>query len=155
MAITTKYNYDGTVDLLKKVADTTQIITRAELMQILCGHIVTDRAEVTRFLSAVHTLRTGRLKKAGIGIEAITVGKKQAKGEVADYKVYYLQATTKPVKVDNNIHALEKDNQRLFLELEELKKNYDILEREYRETVRREASYKALVQTYHALAMGV
>ncbi len=143
------YNSKATIALLEKIADTTQVITRAELINVL-----TDgkgmKADLSGFL---YQFKKRALTPLGIKLETLKPDKPLKKGEHCAYRVYRALA---PVVVDNTAtHALERDNQKLFLELEELKKQYDILEREYRETARREASYKALVQTYHTLTMGV
>lgn len=145
-----KYNSKATIALLEKIADTTQIITRAELVNVL-----TDGKGMKSDLGGfLYQFKKRALAPLGIKLETIQTSKRMAKGEYCDYRVYRTSASV-VAQSNTAMQALEKDNQKLFLQLEELQKAYDVLKEEYDETVRREAKYKTLVETYHSLAMSM
>ena len=66
--IKSKYNYDETANLLKTIADTTQEISRKDLMISLTGRVIEDKRESTQFSAALNNLKTRRLKKLNIDI---------------------------------------------------------------------------------------
>lgn len=148
-----KYNYDGTIDLLKRVADTTHVITRTELIQSLTNGNSTDCPK-TALASALKNLRSTKLDKLGIIIEC-PHGERR-KGRNADYRVYHKPSDKTEARVEskNMLSALERDNQRLFVELEELKAQYALLQEELEAHKEREKKHLILIETYHALVLG-
>ena len=147
-----KYNYEGTIDLLKRVADTTHVITRAELVQSLSnGEFEIDKSSLA---TALKKLRVNSLDKLGIVLECPHGNRR--KGQLVDYNVHYRKAEKVAViKEDSAVAALKKDNERLYAQLEELKAEYYALQEELEAYAAREAKHLVLIETYHSLALGM
>lgn len=159
-----KYNYSKTAEVLKEVADTTQTISRIELMKLMAGDVIEDKKELMRFSSAINNLKNRTLSK--LNIELTPVQDPVNKNKVTHYKVCYVTENkpewreSKSVKKtreerpsDLALSALQKNNQKLFLDLESMKEKYAELEQQYAALQAREANYKSIIESYHALAM--
>lgn len=161
--IESKYNYSKTAEVLKEVADTTQTISRVELMKLMAGDVIEDKKELMRFSSAINNLKNRTLVK--LNIELTPVQDPVNKNKVNHYTVRYITEKkpewreSKAVKKteerpsDLALSALQKNNQKLFLDLESMKEKYAELEQQYAALQAREANYKSIIESYHALAM--
>lgn len=145
-----KYNYEGTIDLLKRVADTTHVITRTELVQCLSnGEFEIDKSSLA---TALKKLRVSQLDKLGIVLECPHGNRR--KGQFVDYNVYYKKTEKVTVaKEDGTVTALKKDNERLYAQLEELKAEYYALQEELEAYAEREKKHLILIEAYHSLAL--
>lgn len=154
-----KYDYDKALEELKGIANTTQSITREDLMVLMAGGVAEDKESATRFSSALNNFKNRKAKKANL--EIIPVKDEVNKSKVVSYIVRYAKAEkTKGAKKEEFIErpdlvlsSLQKNNQKLFLELEEMKEKYVALEQRCAELQSRESSYKSIIASYHALAM--
>lgn len=154
-----KYDYDKALEELKEIANTTQSITREDLMILMAGEVAEDKESATRFSAALNNFKNRKAKKANL--EIIPVRDEVNKSKVVSYIVRYAKAEkTKGAKKEEFIErpdlvlsSLQKNNQKLFLELEEMKEKYVALEQRCAELQSRESSYKSIIASYHALAM--
>lgn len=159
-----KYDYDKTIKFLKEVANTTGKTTREDLMIAMTGSVLKSKEELNCFTSALSNLKVRKLLKHNIDLQRdekgdyiiknISQNLNEANEIKEDDKLTY-----NPVKVvakttkDTTLEALEKDNQKLFLEKEKLKEQYEILESQYKMLLSKEKEYKNIIQSFYALAI--
>lgn len=144
-----KYNYEETAEALKKIADTTQKISRHDLMLLLAGKIAENNKESTNFSAALNNLKNRRLK--AMGIEVATINKPSDPGGL----VYSIKYTEKKPIVEANasMQALQKDNQRMFVENESLTNEVAKLRVDLEIMKAREIEYKKIITSFYSLAM--
>ena len=149
-----KFNYDKGFEFLKEIADTTGTTTREDIMIAMFGSIV-DKENAQPFSAALNHLKVKRLRKHGIDL---------IRGKDETYTVKYLcqdlnnlnnienEYEQKTVLVKSPIlEALEKDNQKLYLEKEQLKLKCQELENQYTVLLTKEKEYKNIIESLHKL----
>lgn len=163
----TKYKYKQAVEYLKKcIDDGTYRVTRKQLMLALVGYHITDEQELKDFTSALSNLKTRHLVREGIILTR--------RGSNDCYTIEYTSQSQenkqelieeKTVAVENNnaniaaLKALEKDNQKLFLEKDDLliekeglEKECEFLRQQCEKLLAREEEYKKIIQSLCSLA---
>lgn len=150
--IESKYNYEKAVEHLIEVANTTKRISRHDLMLVLYGKIAENNTESTNFSAALNNLKTRRLRAANIEIMPIT--KPSDPGGIV-YSVKYIEKKDNKNTVAENttMQALQKDNQKMFIENENLTKEVDTLRRELEFMKAKESEYKNIISSFYSLAM--
>lgn len=147
------YNYNKTLETLQEIADTSKTITRDELMFLMMNRLADDKKEVMRFHQAIVVLRE-KAEKIGItlgrssgGNYSVTAGVLKAVG------VVQAKPVTKKETSNASMSALEANNQKLFLENENLSNEILLLHRELETMKAREAEYKKIITSFYSLAM--
>lgn len=162
-----KYKYKQTVEYLKECIDNgTYRVTREQLMLALVGYHITDKQQLKDFTSALSNFKTRHLVHEGIILTR--------RGSNDCYTIEYTSQSQenkqelieeKTVAVENNnaniaaLKALEKDNQKLFLEKDDLliekeglEKECEFLRQQCEKLLAREEEYKKIIQSLCSLA---
>ncbi len=151
-----KFNYEKGFEFLKEIADTTGTTTREDIMIAMFGSVV-DKNNAQPFSAALNNLKTKRLRKYGIDLIREKNGTYTVKyiSQDSNESEDVQQNTYKPVKtgvVKNSVlEALEKDNQKLYLEREQLKLKYQELENQYTLSLSKEKEYKNIIESLYKL----
>ena len=144
-----KYDYEKAVEALKEIANTTQKISRNDLMLILAGKIAENNKESTKFSAALNNLKNRRLRALNIEVE--TINKPSDPGGLV-YSVKYKE--NKSTVTDTSaMQALQKDNQKMFVENENLSQEVARLRVDLEVMKAREIEYKKIITSFYSLAM--
>lgn len=157
-----KYNYDAALELLEKAYNLGETVPYEQL-QLTLGleRPIGDREAGSTNNSILYELRNRLKEKTGLTFKSNAGGANSTEDKQfytiskADAKTIKTAKKSKPADDDREMamSALQKSNQKLFLELEEMKEKYGVLEQRCRELQCREQNLKTLIKSYHELTM--
>ena len=136
-----KYDYEKAAEALKEIANTTQKISRHDLMLILAGKIAENNKESTNFSAALNNLKNRRLR--ALNIEVVAINKPSDPGGLV-YSVKYKESKS-TVTDTGAMQALQKDNQKMFVENENLSQEVARLRVDLEVMKAREIEYKKII----------
>lgn len=155
------YKYNKTLELLREVANTTKIVSKKDLMMSMMNHVAKDKVEEVRFTTALSTLKQ-KAEKAGIALKLERSGNKK-ENRLCTYHVYFLSESSEQLNVvpktepkkdlSDSMNALQKNNQKLFIENENLSNEVMLLQKELEIMKAKESEYKNVIASFYALAM--
>lgn len=158
MAARVKYDYSKAIEIIMQAAKTNQDVTKEDLMIAITGEVIKGYKETSKFATLLNGFRKRQLKRLNIDLVPVHVNDcKHSK--TTHYKVVTLKEeikqedNTKSFETDMILSSLQKSNQKLFLQLEDLKAKHEALEKRCMELCMREANYKSIIESYHALTM--
>ena len=157
-----KYNYDAALELLEKAYGIGETVPYEQL-QLALGleRPIGDKEAASTNNSILYELRNKLKEKTGLTFKSNAGGANSTEEKQfytiskADAKTTKVAKKSKPVDNDKEtaMSALQKSNQKLFLELEEMKEKYATMEQRCRELQCREQNLKTLIKSYHELTM--
>ena len=153
-----KYDYEKAIDVIKERFNIDKRITYIELESVL-GLESPIGGKNSTVNSVIQHLRE-KLAKYGLAIKSanLNIGRGLKTGN-RWYDIYPLVEKPKTtIKVEsgdinNAIQALERDNQRLFLQNEELQEKCDELRQTCERLAEKEIEYKKIIASFYSLAM--
>lgn len=157
-----KYNYDAALELLEKAHALGETVPY-EQMQLTLGleRPISDKDAASTNNSILYELRNRLKEKSGLTFKSNAGGA----NSTPDKQFYTIskvgEKSSKVAKKTKEEHddrdvamsSLQKSNQKLFLELEEMKEKYAAMEQRCRELQCREQNLKTLIKSYHELTM--
>lgn len=154
--VESKYNYDEALQLLQEASETKKEIPRDELVKVLIGKPAESKKEFARFSSALSNLKARKLKK--LNIELVPVHDVLNKNKITAYSAVKKESKTSKVYEYKNenfdcMGALQKSNQKLFLEKENLAEEVNRLRVDLEVMKAREIEYKKIINSFYSLAM--
>ena len=153
-----KYNYEKAIDVIRERFNIDKKISYAELESILGleGPIGGKNSKIN---SVIQHLKE---KLARYGLEIKSANLNVGHGLTTGNKWYNIcplvekpKTTIKvePGDISNAMQALEKDNQKLFIQNEELQKKCDELRQTCERFAEKEVEYKKIIASFYSLAM--
>ena len=153
-----KYNYEKAIDVIRERFKNDKKISYAELESIL-GLESPIGGKNSKINSVIQHLKE---KLARYGLELRSANLNVGPGLTTGNKWYNIcpsvdkpKTTIKvePGNISNAMQALEKDNQKLFIQNEELKKRCDGLHQTCERLAQKEVEYKKIIASFYSLAM--
>lgn len=152
--IDSKYNYNGTLQLLQKALESKREIPKDELVKTLIGKTTEDKKELAKFASALGNLKARRLRK--LNIELVPIYDTTAKNKIVAYSVVSKERKVVYERKNESfdgMNALQKSNQKLFVEKENLAEEVNRLRVDIEIMKAREIEYKKIINSFYSLAM--
>ena len=161
-----KYTYDNAVEVILEAFKNSKTITYTEMYQAL-GIDTSKNKSKHAIISAINKLRNIVREQYGLSFKSAATSNYNGP-EYQYYTVFNDESTKlknvnikkKPVNELTNktnseelklINALQKDNEKMYLEIEELREQNSILLNKYNELQESEEHYKRIIQSYQAL----
>ena len=153
-----KYNYEKAIDVIRERFNIDKKISYAELESIL-GLESPIGGKNSKINSVIQHLKE---KLARYGLELRSANLNVGPGLTTGNKWYNIcplvEKSKTTIKVEsgnisNAMQALEKDNQKLFIQNEELKKRCDGLHQTCERLAKKEVEYKKIIASFYSLAM--
>ena len=167
----THYNYENTIEVLQKIANTTEVIGKNDLMMVMMNRVTEDKQEIMRFDQALVVLRQ-KLSKLNLKLSLFS---NSSNGKEATYVVKSASDSNKKQKENSKetstvesmklaLNALQANNRKLFCANEQLTEEIQTLKAQFNEEVQmlreklsslelKESYYKNVIDSLHALAM--
>lgn len=151
------YDYDNTIKSLQKIANTSETITKSNLMEMMMHRVAENKNEEMRFGQALVVLRR-KLSEINLKLSLFAASSKDnettyAVVSASKVKEKSVSEETTVDSMRSTMHSLQMNNQRLFNENEKLIQELHVLQERINALESKEDHYKNVIESFYALAM--